>query len=170
MKQRKWGLLMLSGVVLLSLSACGRSGLNVSQPSVSSQTTQNSKESVTAQSQAKPPATSFSISQELDFVQKFLTAYTTYTSLNAQKSAIKPFLTSSMQKQLAVGTPASRETNQVMSVGQNLSVWQNDKGEWLGLVTVKINDQTSSVQVFLVGLEIKNQKLLVSQLSSPTQE
>ena len=170
MKQRKWGLLMISGVVLLSLSACGRSGLDVPQPSVSSQTTQNPKKSVTAQSQAKSPATSFSISQESDFVQKFLTAYTTYTSLNAQKSAIKPFLTTVLQKQLAVGTPASQETNQVTSVGQNLSVWQNDKGQWLGLVTVKINDQTSSVQVFLVGLEMKNQKLLVNQLSSPTQE
>lgn len=170
MKQRKWGLLMISGVVLLSLSACGRSGLDVPQPSVSSQTMQNSKKSVTVQSQAKSSATSFSISQESNFVQKFLTAYTTYTSLNAQKSAIKPFLTTVLQKQLAVGAPASQETNQVTSVGQNLSVWRNDKGQWLGLVTVKINDQTSSVQVFLVGLEVKDQRLLVSQLSSPTQE
>ncbi len=170
MKKRKWGLLMISGVTLLSLSACGQSGLDVPQSTVSSHTVRNSRKSVTAQSQAKPPATSFSVSQESDFVQKFLTAYTTYTSLNAQKSAVQPFLTIALQKQLAVGTSASQETNQVTSVGQNLSVWQNDKGEWLGLVTVKINDQTSSVQVFLVGLEVKDQRLLVSQLSSPTQE
>lgn len=170
MGKRRWVLLVVSGIALFSLFACARSGLEVPQTAVSSQWTQNSRKSVPSQNQPKSSTASFNRSQESDFVKEFLTAYTTYTSLNAQKAALKPLLTTSMQKQLAVDVTPSPDLNRVTSSGQQLSVWQNDKGEWLGLVTVKINDQTSRVQVFLVGLEIKNQKLLVNQLSSPTQE
>lgn len=170
MKKRKWGLFVASGLVLLALSACGHSNLETPKTSVSSHSLQGKSKPSASLSQPRSPVAHFNMSQESDFVKKFLTAYTTYPSLNAQKSALKPFLTRSMQKQLAVEAPMSQEVNQMTSVGQNLSIWQNDKGQWLGLVTVKINDQTTSVQVFLVGLQVSGQQLLVNQLSSPTQE
>ena len=168
MKTKKIMIGIFLGFSLLELSSCKPSGLKMpNQPHQQLLTKISRTQSKPKQT---PKQTRVTSKEEETFVQQFLNAYTTYTSLNSQKAAVKPLLTAAMQKRLAVNKPVSPDLNQVTSNGQELSIWHNDKGQWLGLVTIKINNQTSSVQVFLVGLEIQGKRILVNQLSSPTQE
>jgi hypothetical protein len=163
---------LVLGLSLIVLSACSNSGLipPTSSSTPSSSQSQKKATSSTSSSSKQGANTSVNLKAEEAFVQKFLIVYTTYGTLNAQKAAIQPLLTEAMQKQLAVTSAASPDLNSVTSNGLGISVWHNDDNQWLGLVTIKINDQTSSVQVFLITLEPHGDSYLVSQLSSPTQE
>lgn len=170
MKNKVFSLFLLLGFVLPLLGGCKR----IEQPKISTKVTQS-------ENKQTPPVSSLSSEQEVkveqvcdlkaeeEFVQKFLEAYTNYSSLNAQKAAIQPFLTNELKAKLAVGQVVSPDLNRVTSKGERLSVWHNDE-EWLGLVTIKINGQTSNVQVFVIGLESKEGHYLVQQFQSPTQK
>jgi hypothetical protein len=140
MKQKKIVIGTILSLALFGLSACGRSNLDGVKPSELSQPAASQTKNTTAQSQSRSSTKSFSVAEASDFVQKFLTAYTTYTSLNAQKEALKPLLTVAMQNELAVDNPVSSDLDRVRSVGEALSAWRNDKNGWLGLVTIKVND------------------------------
>ncbi|CDG03730.1 hypothetical protein [Lactococcus lactis] len=110
------------------------------------------------------------LKQEETFVRQFLEAYTTYSTLNSQKASLKKYLSPALQKRLAVNSPISPALDQVTSTGENISVWRNDGKAWLGLVEVKVNDQTSSLQVFILQLQKQGNRYVVSELTSPTQE
>lgn len=168
MKRKQIVIGTILSLILVGLSACERSGLEVPINPQSHALTKTSM--LPPRPAPSVKKATIGLKEEETFVKKFLVAYTTYSSLNAQKAAIKPLLTSGLQKRLAVSQQSTPDLNQVTSAGQNLSVWHNDKNQWLGLVTVKINNQTSSVQVFVVGLEMQGKHTLVNRLSSPTQE
>lgn len=170
MKNKVFSLFLFLGFVLPLLGGCKR----IEQPKITTEVTRS-------EDKKTPPVSSSSSEQEVkveqvrdlkaeeEFVQKFLEAYTNYSSLNAQKAAIQSFLTNELKEKLAVGQVVSPDLNRVTSKGERLSVWHNEE-EWLGLVTIKINEQTSNVQVFVIGLEIKEGHYLVQGFQSPTQK
>lgn len=171
MKNKIASLFLLLGLVLTLLGGCKR----IEQPKILTEV---------APSESKQPSTASSSSSiqevkgeqvrdmraEAEFVQQFLEAYTNYSSLNAQKAAIQPYLTNDLKEKLAVAQFVAPDLNRVTSKGEQLSIWHNYKGQWLGLVTIKINEQISNVHVFVIGLENKEGRYLVQQFHSPTQD
>lgn len=155
----------MSGILLATLTGCSIQKVDSSRPN-------SSKSEVKAKvERAKKPAVESpteTLRQKEAVVKRFVAAYTTYSSVKHQKAAIKPLLTGALQEELAVNQPVSPDADKVSSAGQDISVWRNDNGEFLGVATVRVNDQTSSVQVFMVGLAKEGNNYVVSKLSLPT--
>jgi aspartate 1-decarboxylase len=173
MKRKKIIAGVLLGLSVLSLAACKNKEIEIPQKSKPTEQIKKKANVPNTESQVKPTKPEIIQQDEksqIVFIQKFLEAYTSYTSLSEQKEAIRPFLSPALQEQLAISSTVPQEMDKVTSSGQNISVWHNDNGEWLGLATIVINGQTTSTQVFLIGIESHDKSYLINRLSSPTQE
>lgn len=165
MKKRKL-IGILIGASSLILTACANQQLKAVQEPNASTTSAPSKivQSTSSTRTQKQPA-----QNQERVVRQFLTAYTTYTSLNTQKENISPYLTEELKQQLAVNVKAAPSVDEVSSVGHDISIWKNEQGQYLGLVKIEVNAQTTNTQVFVMHLTEKDGKTLISSFSCPTQ-
>lgn len=162
---------LLLGIILSLLVGCKR----IEQPEILAEVTQSENKQTPSASSSSYDKDSkmeqvHDLKAEEQFVQQFLEAYTNYSSINEQKKAIQPYLTKEMKKKLAVTQLIPPDLEHVSSRGEQISIWYSEKEEWLGLVKVKINEQISSINVFVIGIEEQERGYLVNQFQSPTQD
>jgi thiamine biosynthesis lipoprotein ApbE len=166
MKRKTIGATVTVVLSLFALVGCGNEKL--AQPKLSKAT--NSYQKVTPKVSASKISEKQKKDSEQESVKAFLKAYTTYLSLNAQKSQIKSFLSSDLQKAWAVGNPASPTLNQVMSNGEVIQVSQGSAHVWFAIVKVTVNEQTTHLAVFEIQTVKNKDRVQISSCTDLNQE
>lgn len=99
--------------------------------------------------------------------EAFLRNFNNFSSLNTQKSQIKPFLTSDMQEKLAVNVLGSDTS--LDSEIDRLYLFKGVNNSYVGLVQVNLSGEKSN-QVIAFKMQKSEDKYLVSELNQPTRQ
>ncbi len=153
-------------VSLVLLAACGNTKLE--QPIVSKSS--SSYQKIAPKQSSSKSSAKEKMLLEQETVTHFLKAYTTYSSLNAQRRQMKSFLTPDLQKAWAVESPVSVSLNQVTSAGEIVSLSRSSNHTWLGIVKVTINDQTHHLAVFELETVQSKDKFQIKSCTDLNQE
>lgn len=165
MKRKIFGSILL-GMSCFLLVACGNAKL--AQPTVSKSF--SSYQKIAPKQSSSKSSAKEKMLLEQETVTNFLKAYTTYSSLNAQRSQMRTFLTPDLQKEWAVESPVSVSLNQVTSAGEIVSLSRSSNHTWLGIVKVTINDQTHHLAVFELETVQSKDKFQIRSCTDLNQE